>query len=103
MMKSLVKIGSGYNTAPQDAIALLNKIPAELPYSDWFRIAAALKNSGVKFEEFDKWSKTAPAKYDADEAERVWGGGWRFREGKNYDRNPRSPRRKIQLYRIGST
>ena len=73
MVKSLVKIGSGYNTAPQDAIALLNKIPAELPYSDWFRVAAALKNSGVKFEEFDKWSQTAPAKYDADEAERIWG------------------------------
>lgn len=72
MIKSITKIGSGYNTAPQDAIALLDRIPADLPYSDWFRVAAALKNSGVKFEEFDKWSQTAPAKYNVDEAERVW-------------------------------
>ena len=72
MIKSLTQPGSSNQTAPQDAIALLNKIPADLPYSDWFRVAAALKNSGVKFEEFDKWSQTAPAKYDANEAERVW-------------------------------
>ena len=54
------------------AIRLLKSIPADLPYPDWFRVAAALKNSGVEFEEFDLWSQTAPDKYDGTVAEQVW-------------------------------
>ena len=54
------------------AIRLLKSIPADLPYPDWFRVAAALKNSGVEFEEFDHWSQTAPDKYDGTTAEQVW-------------------------------
>ena len=54
------------------AIRLLKSIPADLPYPDWFRVAAALKNSGVEFEEFDRWSQTAPDKYDGTTAEQVW-------------------------------
>ena len=54
------------------ALELLQSIPADLPYSDWFRVAAALKNSGVEFEEFDHWSQTAPDKYDGTTAEQVW-------------------------------
>ena len=54
------------------ALELLQSIPADLPYSDWFRVAAALKNSGVEFEEFDHWSQTAPDKYDGTVAEQVW-------------------------------
>ena len=71
-MESIIKKGSCDQTAPQKAIALLKKIPASLPYTDWFRVAAALKNSGVEFEEFDKWSKTDPNKYDSDAARKVW-------------------------------
>ena len=54
------------------ALELLQSIPADLPYPDWFRVAAALKNSGVEFEEFDHWSQTAPDKYDGTTAEQVW-------------------------------
>ena len=54
------------------ALELLQRIPADLPYPDWFRVAAALKNSGVEFEEFDLWSQTAPDKYDGTTAEQVW-------------------------------
>ena len=54
------------------ALELLKRIPADLPYPDWFRVAAALKNSGVEFEEFDLWSQTAPDKYDGTTAEHVW-------------------------------
>ena len=54
------------------ALELLQRIPADLPYPDWFRVAAALKNSGVEFEEFDRWSQTAPDKYDGTTAEQVW-------------------------------
>ena len=71
-MESINKRGNCGQTAPQEAIALLAKIPASLPYSDWFRVAAALKNSGVKFEEFDKWSQTTPDKYNSDVARKVW-------------------------------
>ena len=54
------------------ALELLKSIPADLPYPDWFRVAAALKNSGVEFEDFDRWSQTAPDKYDGTTAEQVW-------------------------------
>ena len=54
------------------ALELLQCIPADLPYPDWFRVAAALKNSGVEFEEFDSWCQTAPDKYDGTVAEQVW-------------------------------
>ena len=54
------------------ALELLKSIPADLPYPDWFRVAAALKNSGVEFKEFDLWSQTAPDKYDGTVAEQVW-------------------------------
>ena len=73
MIKNLFFEGSGDNTAPRNVVALLKGIPADLPYPDWFRVAAALKNSGVGFEVFDQWSQTAPDKYDADKAKQVWG------------------------------
>ena len=44
---------------------VLKGIPADLPYQDWIRVAAALKNEGLPFEVFDEWSKTCPEKYDA--------------------------------------
>ena len=72
MMKSMKKTGRSDQPAPQDAIALLDRIPADLPYSNWFRVAAALKNSSVEFKVFDQWSQTAPDKYDAEVCERVW-------------------------------
>ena len=72
MMKSMKKTRSSDQPAPQDAIALLDRIPADLPYSNWFRVAAALKNSSVEFKVFDQWSQTAPDKYDAEVCERVW-------------------------------
>ncbi|MGE4301835.1 MAG: phage/plasmid primase, P4 family [Victivallaceae bacterium] len=53
---------------------LLAKIPADLPYPDWFRVAAAIKNEGGAFEIFDRWSRTAPGKYDAAVAKRTWDG-----------------------------
>ena len=72
-MKNTVLSSRFSNLSNRDAaIKLLKSIPADLPYPDWFRVAAALKNSGVEFEEFDLWSQTAPDKYDGTTAEQVW-------------------------------
>ena len=51
---------------------VLEGIPADLPYQDWIRVAAALKNEGLPFEVFDVWSKTSPEKYDADACKKAW-------------------------------
>ena len=72
-MKNTVLSSRFSNLSTRDAaIKLLKSIPADLPYPDWFRVAAALKNSGVEFEEFDSWSQAAPDKYDGTVAEQVW-------------------------------
>lgn len=51
---------------------VLEGIPADLPYRDWIRVAAAVKNAGEDFEVFDVWSKTSPEKYDADACKKAW-------------------------------
>jgi len=55
-----------------DVQAVLKEIPSDLPYSDWYRVAAALKNEELPFEVFDEWSKTCPEKYDAEVCKRTW-------------------------------
>lgn len=51
---------------------VLSRIPASLPYEEWIRAAAALKNEGEEFESFDQWSRTCPEKYNADAARKTW-------------------------------
>ena len=38
---------------------LLDKIPADCCYNDWFKVAAALKNEKIPFEIFQTWSEKA--------------------------------------------
>ena len=56
----------------QDAEMLLQQISADLPYTEWFRVAAALKGCGVNFSVFDEWSATTPERYDAEVAQKTW-------------------------------
>jgi len=70
------KGGNSMHTAESTIIAnkrsdiriALRQIPADLPYTDWFRVGAALKHEGFQFEDFDNWSRTAAHKYDANSA-----------------------------------
>ena len=55
-----------------EIVDLLAAIPSDLPYSDWYRVAAALKNEDLFFEVFDEWSKTCPEKYDAEACKKTW-------------------------------
>ena len=91
-VKNLAARSMDLQTSSQEretALAILETIPANLPYPDWFRVAAALKNAGVDFEAFDAWSATAPEKYEEDKAEKVWEDGRLRREQTgNYSRKP---------------
>lgn len=60
-----------------DATAIesaLDSISADCTYSDWFAVACAVKNGlgNEGFTLFDSWSRTAPTRYDAEAAKRVW-------------------------------
>jgi len=56
-----------------DVVTALSYIPADIDYESWFRIAAALKNSGCSFNIFDSWS-SASDKYDSRKCKSTWDG-----------------------------
>lgn len=43
---------------------------------DWFTIGCVMKRYGFEFEDFDTWSQSDPARYDADACRRQWDNMW---------------------------
>lgn len=58
----------------KEVMELLNVIPSDLSYNEWFRVAAAVKNEGLDFAVFDRWSRTAGEKYDEKVSRKTWEG-----------------------------
>ena len=51
---------------------------AKCNYSQWVSVGMALKNLGYSCEEWDKWSRTDPGRYESGQCEKKWDG---FRAG----------------------
>lgn len=62
----------GASVKHDDVQMLLNAIPANCSYNEWFRVAAALKNEGYSYELFRAWSASSEEKYDEQSCERLW-------------------------------
>lgn len=60
------------NRKSEDIQLLLDAIPANCSYNDWFRVAAALKNEGYSYEIFRSWSASSEEMYDEQSCERLW-------------------------------
>lgn len=58
-------------TLTNDVVMALSHIPSDIEYDSWFRIAAALKNSGCNFDVFDAWSSSSD-KYDSRKCKSTW-------------------------------
>ena len=43
---------------------------------EWFAVGCVMKRYSFEFEEFDAWSKSDPARYDADDCRRQWDSMW---------------------------
>ena len=43
---------------------------------DWFAVGCVMKRYDFEFEDFDAWSKSDPARYDADDCRRQWDNMW---------------------------
>jgi len=51
---------------------ILADLSADIPYADWILVAAAIKNEGGSWEMFNRWSQTAPNRYEEDAAKKTW-------------------------------
>ena len=60
------------NRKTEDIQLLLEAIPANCSYNEWFRVAAALKNERYSYELFRAWSASSEEKYDEQSCERLW-------------------------------
>ena len=67
---------AGNEKAPVQASAevksLLSRISPDCPYSDWFKVACALKHEGYAYEIFRDWSAKAPKRFDEDACRKTW-------------------------------
>lgn len=56
-----------------ELLELLNAIPcASLGHDEWLQVGMALKEEGYSVTDWDRWSRTDPARYHAGECEKRW-------------------------------
>lgn len=66
---------NGYVHDHDDLPALLEQLdPAACDYEEWWKIGAALKNSGFDADDWDSWSARDPDRYEPGECARKWKG-----------------------------
>ena len=53
-------------------LEMLEHIPADCSRVEWIKVGTVLKSEGVDFSVFDRWSSTAPHKYNARDTASAW-------------------------------
>ena len=58
--------------ASEEIDSLLSRISSDCAYSDWFKVACALKHEGYAYAVFRDWSAKTPDRFDEAVCERTW-------------------------------
>ena len=75
---------ANYSDDPDDARRIIRDAIQYIPLADesnvtrgdWFKVGCVMKRYGFDFADFDAWSKSDPARYDAEDCRQQWETMW---------------------------